>query len=126
MLFLWRIRPVLLLLLHWWRRDIIQRLGEEARHSKLARRLGKREKGLASYLNAAAGAVYLVGAELLQFSVRAMSGFEAGRKVVAILLRREVEPALASSRIRFLVAAHEHIGQVERSCQRAGQCSRPK
>ena len=83
--------PILLLLLHGWRAEIIRRLGEEARHSNLARRLGKRQKGLGSYLNAAAGGVYLTGARLLQFSIRVMSGFEGGRKMVATLLRREVE-----------------------------------
>jgi hypothetical protein len=83
--------PVLVLLLHWWRGVIISRLGEEARHSNTARRLARREKGLRSYVNAAAGAGYLTGAALLQFFVRLLSGFEGGRKIVAMLLRREVE-----------------------------------
>jgi hypothetical protein len=83
--------PILLVLLHGWRAEIIRRLGEEARHSNLARRLSKRQKGLGSYLNAAAGGIYLIGARLLQSSIRVMSGFEGGRKVVATLLRREVE-----------------------------------
>jgi hypothetical protein len=83
--------PVLLLLLNWWRGEIIDRLGEEARHSSVARRLGRREKGLRSYFNAALGAGYLTGWALGRFFVRVLSSFEAGRKVVAMLLRREVE-----------------------------------
>lgn len=89
--FLLLLAPVLFLLLRWWRSEIIERLKEEARRSDVARRMGKRERGLVSYFNAAAGALYLFGAELLQFSIRILSGFEGGRKVVAMLLRREVE-----------------------------------
>jgi len=83
--------PIMLLLLHAWRAEIIRRLREEARHSDLAGRLGKREKGFGSYLNAAAGGLYLTAAKLLQQTIRVLSGFEGGRKVVAMLLRREVE-----------------------------------
>jgi hypothetical protein len=46
---------------------------------------------LASYLNAAAGAAYVIGSGLRQLFVRVLSRFEGGRKVVAILLRRDVE-----------------------------------
>jgi len=83
--------PVLILLLFWWRDEIIRRLSEEARHSSTARRLAQQEKGFGSYLNAALGAFYLAGARLLQFSVRILSGFEGGRRMVATLLRREIE-----------------------------------
>jgi hypothetical protein len=89
--FLFLLVPVLLLLLHWWRTEIIYRLKTDASFSPTARRMGKREKGFGSYVNAAAGALYVVGAELLQLSIRLASRFEAGRKIVATLLRREVE-----------------------------------
>lgn len=83
--------PVLLLLLLWWRDEIIRRLSEEARHSSTARRLAQQKKGFGSYLNAALGAFYLAGARLLQFGVRILSAFEGGRRIVAMLLRREIE-----------------------------------
>ncbi len=83
--------PILILLLHWWRNEILDRLGKESRHSTFAARLARREKGLASYVNAAAGGAFLLGSAIRQLLVRVLSRFEGGRKVVAILLRREVE-----------------------------------
>jgi hypothetical protein len=83
--------PVLLLLLYWWRDEILRRLGEESHHSSTARRLARQKKGFGSYVNAAAGGIHLTGALLLQLSVRVLSGFDGGRKMVAMLLRREIE-----------------------------------
>jgi hypothetical protein len=83
--------PVILLLLHWWRGDIIRRLTEDASFSSTARRIGKREKGFGSYINAGTGVFYILGADLLKLSIRVASRFEGGRKIVATLLRREVE-----------------------------------
>jgi hypothetical protein len=83
--------PVLFLLLHWWRKSIIQRLKNDSSFSSIAARMGKRENGLRSYVNAAIGSFYILGATLLQLLIRAASHFESGRKFVATLLRREVE-----------------------------------
>jgi hypothetical protein len=83
--------PIALLLLHWWRKTIIARLENDASFSKTAQRMGKRKKGFGSYVNAATGGFYVLGASLLQLSIRVASRFDGGRKIVATLLRREVE-----------------------------------
>jgi hypothetical protein len=83
--------PLGILLVFWWREEIHRRVKHAASYSAVASRIGQQEKGLAGYLNAIVGALYLLGAKLLQLLVRVASRFEAGRKLVATLLRREVE-----------------------------------
>jgi hypothetical protein len=83
--------PLSFLLLHWWRSDIIRRLKEDSSFSTTARRMGKADRGLTGYVNAAAGVAYIVGADLLKLATQFASRFEGGRKIVATLLRREVE-----------------------------------
>lgn len=83
--------PVVGVLLHWWRDEIFRRLEEEGHYSPWARRMAARKRGFGSYLNVALGAAYLTGLRFLQAGIRSASGFDLGRRGVAILLRREVE-----------------------------------
>ncbi len=83
--------PIGILLVFWWREEIHRRVKRAAGYSAVASRIGRQEKGLTGYVNAILGAFYLFGAALLQLLIRMASRFEAGRKIVATLLRREVE-----------------------------------
>jgi len=83
--------PGLAILLHWWRKEIIERLTAESHRSAWARRMVARKGLIASYTTAAAGAIFLLVSGLLQSIIRGMSEFESGRRAVAVLLRRELD-----------------------------------
>ena len=82
--------PLLLLLLHWWKEPIFDRLEERAGKSERAQRLLTRRKGFGSYTSAALAGAYLLRDDAIQTIVRMLSGYEFGRRVVAQLVRREV------------------------------------
>ncbi len=90
--------PVAIQLIRWWRTSIFERLREEASYSDWAKRLLKREDGIAGHVNALLGAGYLTAVQILQGTVRRMSTFDAGRRAVALLLRREVDRDLLRER----------------------------
>jgi hypothetical protein len=95
-LWVWRILmllaiPGLAILLHWWRKEIIERLTAESHRSAWARRMLARKGLIASYTTAATGAIYLLAYGLLQSIIRGISEFESGRRAVAVLLRRELD-----------------------------------
>lgn len=87
-LLLW---PTGFLLLYWWRPEILKRVKEASSFSDTARRIGTEMGGVKSYVNALAGMVYVIGAYGLQLFIRIAARFEGGRRIVATLLRREVE-----------------------------------
>ncbi len=82
--------PMLLLLLHWWRQPIFDRLEERASGSDQAQRLLARRSGFGSYTAAMLAGLYLLRDSTLQVIVRVLSGYEVGRRIVAQLVRREV------------------------------------
>ncbi|MBW2386026.1 MAG: hypothetical protein JRG92_20530 [Deltaproteobacteria bacterium] len=82
--------PVVLLLIQWWRAEINERLEALADQSDWARRLAGRRQGFGSYPFAVAGAVYVLWAAAFRRFVRLLSGWDSGRRVLAVLVRREV------------------------------------
>jgi hypothetical protein len=83
--------PVALVLLHWWKADILSRVEHDASFSTMAKRIGTQSRGVRGYVNAALGAVYILVAKVLQQLIRLASHFDAGRRLMATLLRREAE-----------------------------------
>jgi hypothetical protein len=87
--------PVVLLLIHWWRDEINDRLEALAGESEWARRLSGRRTGPRSYLFAVIGGAYLTWVGLVKRFLRGVSGQEWGRRVLAVAVRREVARDLA-------------------------------
>ena len=83
--------PAVLLVVHWWRAEIFERLEELSDHSDWARRLASNRKGFWSFPAAVLGAAFLVWAKALRWMVQRLSRFEAGRRGLAVLVRRQVE-----------------------------------
>ncbi|MDH4017566.1 MAG: ATP-binding protein, partial [Actinomycetota bacterium] len=82
--------PVLMLLVHWWRRAIFEGLEEHAEASGLAAKLLARRTGIGSYTAAAFASLFLTREAVIRVIVRTLSGYELGRRVIAQLVRREV------------------------------------
>jgi hypothetical protein len=113
--------PVVMLLIRWWRSEIFERLDEAAEFSKRAGQLAARRRGLWSYLGVVAGAGLLLLRACLRGVVRKLSRFEWGRRVLVVLVKREVarenesaapageERPSAETRARLLEAAEVRL-----------------
>ncbi|MEN8244782.1 MAG: ATP-binding protein [Thermodesulfobacteriota bacterium] len=81
--------PVLFLLVLWWRREIYLKLDKIMLPSAFVKKLLEHKKGLAGFFGAAVGAVYLIMNGLRQLLLRMITKFEAGRYIIANLIRIE-------------------------------------
>ena len=86
---------VVLILIRWWRQEIRERLERRSLESENAGRLLARSTGLMGYPMTVVGAAYLVAHSVKRSAIRWFSSFEFGRRVLAVLVRREVEKDLA-------------------------------
>jgi len=126
--------PLALLLVHWWRGPIFDRLEVGGTTSTWAARLAARRKGLGSYTAALLGSGLLIREGVLHLIVRLLSGSEFGRRLIAQLVRREVardgeregftgEVPIADEIILPLIAAREgridEIAKVELGLMKA-------
>lgn len=82
---------VVLLLIHWWRDEIARRLEARADESAWARRLSAGQGSLVRWVMTIAGAGYLVWVAVQRWMLRRISGWDQGRRILALLVRREVE-----------------------------------
>jgi len=83
--------PVAALLVYWWRDEIHGRLEALSHELAWARRLAERRRGLWGYLLTILGAVYLLWVEAIDRLLALLSGWDIGRRFIAVLVRREVE-----------------------------------
>lgn len=81
--------PVLLLLIHWWRPEIYKKLERETQRPAYIKKILENRKGVGSYLGGAIGTIYLLGDEVRQWLIRAVTTFEVGRHLIANLTRIE-------------------------------------
>ena len=102
---------VVLLLIRWWRQEINERLERQSLESESAARLLAHAKGWMGYPMTVVGAVYLVAHSIKRGAIRWFSSFEFGRRVLAVLVRREVEKDQA----REQVNPGEPLDETERS-----------
>jgi hypothetical protein len=82
------------LLIYWWKNEIGERLLALSDQSGWARRLASVRKGFWSYPATVVGAAYLVWAAVFKWIVQRLSGFESGRRTLAVLVRRQGEQEL--------------------------------
>lgn len=82
--------PVALVLVRDWRGVIFQKLQEQARLSTTAARLARHSSGFGSYAAATAGGAFLLFDGFVRLGVQLLSGSETGRRIIALLVRREV------------------------------------
>jgi len=90
--------PIAIMLVNWWRGELAERLEEISDRSEWAGKLAQPRKGLAGYAVAFAGVGLLVWVGLLKWLVRTLSGWELGRRILAVLVRREVARDVARER----------------------------
>jgi hypothetical protein len=86
---------VAVLLIRWWREEIRERLEEISDRSEWVRKLAAPRQGLVSYTFAILGVGQLIWIGFLKWLVRTLSGWDAGRRVLAVLVRREVARDIA-------------------------------
>jgi hypothetical protein len=82
---------VVAVLIGWWREEVADRLEALSTELAGARRLAGRQHGLWGYPFTVLGAVYLLWVDGVDRIVRRLSQWELGRRVLAVLVRREVE-----------------------------------
>jgi hypothetical protein len=82
--------PTALLFVHWWRPTIERRCATRTKQSKIARWVTRRTSGLSGSLAAAVGAAYLLAVGAAAFARNQMAAFDATRRILAYLFRREV------------------------------------
>jgi len=82
--------PIGLLLVHWWRPTIEERCAARATQSSIARWVAGNASGRSGYVVAAFGAGYLLVVGAGALARRQMAAFDATRRVLAYLFRREV------------------------------------
>lgn len=82
--------PVALLLIRWWREEVFERLEKSADGSERARSIARLRRGPWSYAAVVIGAGFLLWEGMTRALVRRLSGFEWGRRVLVVLVRREV------------------------------------
>lgn len=84
--------PAAVLLAGWWRDEIGDRLDELAPELAWARRFAAaKRRGLWSYPMTVVGAAYLTWVATLDGLVRRLSNWDLGRRILTVLVRREVE-----------------------------------
>lgn len=84
---------VALVLLRWWRPIVLERIRPRAAKSRLAAWVCAQPGGPRGFLAGAVGAVYLVGVGVGRLARAQMGAFDATRRVLAFLFRREVSRA---------------------------------
>lgn len=89
---------VVLLLIHWWRDEIARRLELRADESAWARRLSSGRGSLVRWAMTIAGASYLMWTAVMRWVLRRVAGWEQGRRLLALLVRREVEREIFGER----------------------------
>jgi hypothetical protein len=82
--------PVVILLLSWWRLEIIQRLEELPSLPGWVESTTQHRSILRRYVSTLLGALYLIFIALRQFGIRQLSKFESGREIVVTLISREL------------------------------------
>lgn len=82
--------PIALVLVHWWRPTIERRCAARAKQSKLARWVAQGASGLSGSFAAAVGGGYLLALSAANLARGQMEAFDATRRVLAYLFRREV------------------------------------
>lgn len=82
--------PVALVLLRWWRPTIARRTAARAKQSAVARWVAVRPTGGAGFLAAAVGGGYLLAVGAARLARSQMAAFDATRRVLAYLFRREI------------------------------------
>jgi hypothetical protein len=82
---------VVVVLIGWWRDEVSDRLEALSTELAGARRLAGRQRGLWSYPFTVLGAMYLLFVGAVDRLVRRLSEWDLGRRMLAVLVRREVE-----------------------------------
>ena len=82
--------PVLLVIIHWWRDEVIRRAEQESHLPAAIQRQVARSKNKRSYVATAVVGGYLIVRALQRRFLRLVSRFELGRRILAHVFRREV------------------------------------
>lgn len=83
--------PIVWVLVRWWRPTIFQRLQRRRHQTPLTRWVLARQESRISPIAAALGGIFLLVEGLYRRLFRRLSDFEAGKRALAYLMRREVE-----------------------------------
>jgi len=89
--------PVALYLVHKWRPIIFSMVKLRPEQGPFTQWVTANKEGVASFVAAAAAAGYLLGAGIASWIMRQLSGFEATRRLLAYLFRREVAKRAAAT-----------------------------
>mgnify|MGYP001456768957 CR=1 FL=1 len=95
--------PVVIYLVRRWRSKIFEMYLQGHEDGRMRRFIADNRTGAGSYLAATAGGALLLAGGISRWTMRQLSGFEATRRLLAYLFRREVAKQAASARETSLV-----------------------
>ena len=95
--------PVAIYLVRRWRPKIFEMYLQRSEDGRVRRFIADNRTGPGSYVAAAAGGAMLLASGISRWTMRQLSGFEATRRLLAYLFRREVAKQAASARETSLV-----------------------